>query len=171
VVSASRLGTLIVAGRTIVLRHADRSYEVTIAEDGQVRVNGDLVAVSLEGDGSVRAGAGGAVIWIAAAGDVRWVFTDGRVYELEAERAGRRRRAASHHASLTAPMPSTVLRINVSAGDRVERNATLIVLEAMKMELPVKAGSAAVVQAINCRAGELVQPGAVLIELDEVEHG
>jgi 3-methylcrotonyl-CoA carboxylase alpha subunit len=57
----------------------------------------------------------------------------------------------------------------VSPGDRVERGATLIVLEAMKMELPVKAGSAAIVASINCREGELVQPGAALIELDEVE--
>jgi len=67
-------------------------------------------------------------------------------------------------------MPATVRRINVSPGDRVERGATLIVLEAMKMELPVRAEAAAMVEAINCREGDLVQPGAALIELDEVEE-
>jgi 3-methylcrotonyl-CoA carboxylase alpha subunit len=67
-------------------------------------------------------------------------------------------------------MPATVRRINVSPGDRVEKGATLIVLEAMKMELPVKAGSAAIVESINCREGELVKPGAALIGLDEVEE-
>lgn len=38
------------------------------------------------------------------------------------------------------------------------------------MELPVRAEAAAIVEAINCREGDLVQPGAALIELDEVEE-
>ena len=37
----------------------------------------------------------------------------------------------------------------------------------MKMELPVRAGAAGTVRAVQCREGELVQPGLTLIELDE----
>jgi 3-methylcrotonyl-CoA carboxylase alpha subunit len=42
----------------------------------------------------------------------------------------------------------------------------LIVLEAMKMELPIRATSDGRVTAIHCREGDLVQPGVTLIEVD-----
>jgi biotin carboxyl carrier protein len=93
----------------------------------------------------------------------------GHVYEFEVEReGGRRRTGGRHHGSLTAPMPATVRRIEVTVGQRVERGDTLILLEAMKMELPVKAPAAGSVQSIHCHEGDLVQPGAPLIELDGV---
>jgi biotin carboxyl carrier protein len=41
----------------------------------------------------------------------------------------------------------------------------VIVLEAMKMELPIRAPADATVMAVHCREGELVQPDAALIEL------
>lgn len=158
------------SARTIVLRHGARDYEVAIDSEGHVRVDGRDVEATVDRDGAVRVGGTPrSTAWTVSNGDARWVFLDGRVFEFELLRPGRRRRAASHHGTLTAPMPATVRRVNVSPGDRVERGATLIVLEAMKMELPVKAGSAAIVASINCREGELVQPGAALIELDEVE--
>ena len=104
--------------------------------------------------------------WAVADGDTRWVFLNGEVFTFEVQRQGRRKPAA-HHASLAAPMPATVLRINVAPGDTVKRGATLLVLEAMKMELPVRAPGDGTVTAISCREGDLVQPGAPLIEMDE----
>jgi biotin carboxyl carrier protein len=64
-----------------------------------------------------------------------------------------------------APMPATVVRVLVREGDRVEKGETLVLLEAMKMELPVRAPDAGVVAAVRCREGELVQPDTVLVEL------
>jgi biotin carboxyl carrier protein len=64
-------------------------------------------------------------------------------------------------------MPATVRRLAVKPGDRVNAGDVLIVLEAMKMELPVRAAHAGTVHAIACREGELVQPGVPLIELTE----
>lgn len=154
-----------------MLRHGARDYEVDIDAEGRVRVDGRDVPATAGRNGAVRIGGSpGSTAWTVSQGETRWVFLDGRVFEFEVQRPGSRRRTASHHGTLTAPMPATVRRINVSPGDRVERGATLIVLEAMKMELPVKAGSAATVESINCREGELVQPGAALIELEEVEE-
>jgi acetyl-CoA/propionyl-CoA carboxylase, biotin carboxylase, biotin carboxyl carrier protein len=72
---------------------------------------------------------------------------------------------AAHHGSLTAPMPATVVRIQAEIGSHVKRGETLIVLEAMKMELPVRAPSDGSVTAINCVEGDLVQPGVTLIEI------
>ena len=68
---------------------------------------------------------------------------------------------------LSAPMPATVRQIRVGVGDAVRRGDTLIVLEAMKMELPVRANADGIVAAVRCAEGELVQPGLPLIELTE----
>ena len=62
-------------------------------------------------------------------------------------------------------MPGTVIEILVKAGDRVEKGDTLLIMEAMKMELPVRALDAGTVTALRCREGELVQGDAVLIEM------
>jgi biotin carboxyl carrier protein len=154
----------------MILRSGSTEYEVTLEPGGLVRVNGREIPAKPARDGAVRVGGdAGSIAWAVARGETRWVFLDGRAFEFERQRPGRRRPLATHHGTLTAPMPATVRRINVSPGDRVERGATLIVLEAMKMELPVRAEAPAIVESINCREGELVQPGAPLVELEEIE--
>jgi acetyl-CoA carboxylase biotin carboxylase subunit len=76
-----------------------------------------------------------------------------------------RRRTAGHLGPLTAPMPATVVRIQTEVGKAVKQGETLLVLEAMKMELPVRASADGVVASINCVEGDLVQPGVPLIEM------
>jgi biotin carboxyl carrier protein len=63
-------------------------------------------------------------------------------------------------------MPATVRKINVAPGTTVKKGDTLLVLEAMKMELPVRAPSDGIVTSISCREGQLVQPGVGLVELE-----
>lgn len=152
------------------LKHGTREFVVSIAENGTVRVDNRDVAVRVQADGSLRIGnSPGALAWSVSAGDTRWVYFDGNLYEFTVVRAaGGRKRAGGHHDALMAPMPATVRKINVKVGDRIARGDTLIVLEAMKMELPVKAAASGAVEAINCREGDLVQPGTPLIEIEEV---
>jgi acetyl-CoA carboxylase biotin carboxylase subunit len=84
----------------------------------------------------------------------------------QAARPARRRRASTNAAqSLAAPMPATVVKVLVKPGDRVAKGDTILVLEAMKMELPLRASGDATVKAVHCREGELVQPEAVLVEM------
>jgi biotin carboxyl carrier protein len=96
------------------------------------------------------------------------VFHDGCAYEFEVQEEGRRRKSASL-GSLAAPMPATVGQIRVTAGEQVIQGQTLLVLEAMKMELPVRAEADGVVLAVLCQEGELVQPGRALIEIGPPE--
>jgi len=108
--------------------------------------------------------------WAAGPSDARWVFLDGRTYVIDAAGAGRaagtrRRRRAQDDGALAAPMPATVLGIAVEPGQRVSKGDVLVRLEAMKMELAVKAPRDGVVKTIACRQGELVQPGVPLLEL------
>jgi biotin carboxyl carrier protein len=99
----------------------------------------------------------------ALSGDIVWVAVDHHVFEFKAG-SGTARSGARDLDALTPPMSATVVRIAVKVGDQVKANAPLIVLEAMKMELPIRAPHDGVIAKINCREGELVQPGTVLVE-------
>jgi len=62
-------------------------------------------------------------------------------------------------------MPATVIRVLVQPGAAVKKGDTIIILEAMKMELPIRAPADATVAAVHCRDGDLVQPETTLIDL------
>jgi len=101
------------------------------------------------------------------AGGAIWVFLDGRVYLVDSDGPASGLRTKPHdEAALAAPMPATVVAINVAPGEQVKAGDVLIVLEAMKMELAVIAPHDARVRQIACKVGELVQPGVPLVELD-----
>jgi biotin carboxyl carrier protein len=120
-------------------------------------------------DGGQPSGARRAVVHAVSSGDTQWVFLDGRVFTFEVERAGSRRKRGAAAGSLAAPMPATVRRIEVAPGQAVRRGDILIVLEAMKMELPVRAPADGKVARVNCREGELVRAGQELVELQPGE--
>ena len=105
---------------------------------------------------------------IADAADATWVFVDGQVARIE--RTGRepkhRQSKGRGESGVMAPMPATVVAINTSAGQSVNEGDTVIVLEAMKMELPIKAPRAGRVKAVHCAKGDLVQPGVRLLEIE-----
>jgi 3-methylcrotonyl-CoA carboxylase alpha subunit len=109
--------------------------------------------------------------WVVEDHERRWVFCDGAVTVVdmvEGVAKPRPRRAGDGHDTLTAPMPATVIRVVAPAGSLVERGATVLLLEAMKMELPLRAPHRALVSAVHCREGEIVQPDATLVELHDV---
>jgi geranyl-CoA carboxylase alpha subunit len=188
------VGALRVVGRTIVLRDASGvEHHVLVSAGGTVAVGdtttsaGGTVAVGdtpISAGGTVAVGdtpidvcemADGslhlrgpqqALAWAVISEGTAWVFLEGRVFTFEVGPVARRRTTAAHHGPITAPMPATVRKIAVSVGDAVARGDVLIVLEAMKMEMPVRADADGTVQSVNCREGERVKPGQVLVELE-----
>jgi acetyl/propionyl-CoA carboxylase alpha subunit len=75
--------------------------------------------------------------------------------------------AALAAGSLTAPMPGSIVRVLVAAGDSVEPGQPLVVLEAMKMEHTVAAPAAGVITELRVQAGQQVDSGAVLAVLSD----
>ena len=73
--------------------------------------------------------------------------------------------ASLGRATITAPMPGTVLAVAVAMGDDVTAHDPLVVLEAMKMEMPVLAPFTATVTAVHVQPGDQVASGAVLVDL------
>jgi biotin carboxyl carrier protein len=109
------------------------------------------------------------LVYVAGPPGDRWAFTDGRVFHGDfTEGRDRPRRAARVDGpqALTAPMPATVINVLVQPGAAVKKGDTVLLLEAMKMELPIRAPADATVKAVHCRGGELVQPDTTLIELE-----
>ena len=103
-------------------------------------------------------------MFAVAAGDATWVFHDGAVFRIE--EAASRRGGHQTHGSLSSPMPATVISVNVAPGQDVTSGQTLIVLEAMKMELPIRAPGDGRIAAVHCKPGDLVQPDVSLIDFE-----
>jgi acetyl/propionyl-CoA carboxylase alpha subunit len=156
------------AARTVVVRDATgREHRVLLPADDTATVNDVVFRVRSASDGSLLVeGPRKTIVWAAVSGDTRWIFLDGHVFTFEVEEtATRRRRTSGHAGTLTAPMPATVRKVVVGPGDTVHSGDILVVLEAMKMELPVRANADGVVKAVNCREGDMVKAGQELVEM------
>jgi biotin carboxyl carrier protein len=71
--------------------------------------------------------------------------------------------AAGGPTALRAPMPGLVVRVPVNPGERVTAGASLVVLEAMKMENELKAAADGVVEAVAVAPGQVVEKGQILL--------
>ncbi|MBL7775479.1 MAG: acetyl-CoA carboxylase biotin carboxyl carrier protein subunit [Saprospiraceae bacterium] len=65
-----------------------------------------------------------------------------------------------------APMPGLVINVLVEAGQAVQKDAPLLILEAMKMENMIKAAGDGTVKAVHAAKGQAVDKGQVLLEFE-----
>ncbi|MBM3750208.1 MAG: biotin/lipoyl-binding protein [Acidimicrobiia bacterium] len=125
------------------------------------------VAAGADGRWTVRQGDARSVGAALKAQDGTWVTLAGITARADVEGAGARPRSRTSDAdALRPPMSATVVRIHVTAGAVVNEGDPLLVLEAMKMELPIRAPRDGVVKAVHCREGELVQPATILVDFE-----
>ena len=66
---------------------------------------------------------------------------------------------------VTAPLPGTILKLNISVGDMVTEGMNLLVMEAMKMENQIQTTKGGEVLSIKVNVGDVVQQDDVLIEI------
>ena len=69
-------------------------------------------------------------------------------------------------ADVEAHITGTVWKIEVKVGDQVDEGDTVVILESMKMEMPVEAEDPGTVKEISCEEGQSVQEGDVLVVLE-----
>ncbi len=67
---------------------------------------------------------------------------------------------------IVSPMAGKVLEVKVNVGDNISDGDEFLVLEAMKMELPIISEASGVVKEIKCKKGDTVESGDVLIVLE-----
>jgi len=161
-----------VAGtQRFIVRQGDVATPVEVLTDGRVRVGepGDVFAVTAGAPGWYVVTSGARTWRVAVAGppDARWVGAEGAsaCVDVQAEGQARSARTRAVQGALAAPMPGTVIDVAVGVGQQVRAGDILLTLEAMKMELPIRAPRDGIVSAVRCVPGELVQPGPPLIEI------
>ena len=100
----------------------------------------------------------------------RWVTINGRTTLLTKQSGSRKNTGGHHHTAgeLTAPMPGQIRAVNVSEGDVVTKGQTLMILEAMKMEIRIQSPSDGVVKKLFVKQGETVEREQILIEIVDI---
>ncbi|PZS05962.1 MAG: acetyl/propionyl-CoA carboxylase subunit alpha [Pseudonocardiales bacterium] len=121
------------------------------------RLDGDLLAVTADGVCSrYLCAVDGPWVWLARDG-AAWA-----VYEQERLQAARRESSAGGGGPVVAPLPGVVVEVRVATGDRVIAGATLVVVEAMKMEHTLTAPIDGVVGELRVHKGQTVAMDEVL---------
>jgi 3-methylcrotonyl-CoA carboxylase alpha subunit len=158
-------------GTRFTVRQGEMATAVEIRPDGRIEVAGAAAPFTVEaagvhhyvvGDGNRRWH-----VWVAGPDDARVVCVEGAsaVLEVAADGARQVTKKRRSHGDASAPMPATVIAVLVAPGQTVAAGDVVLKLEAMKMELPVRAPRAGTVRAIHCQVGELVQAGVVLVDI------
>ena len=98
------------------------------------------------------------------AGEITLQF-EGREYRLF-DASQRRRPAPTRAGDLHAPMAGKIIHVLVQPGEHVKAGATLLILEAMKMEQQITAPQDGVVTRLLCREGDQVTAGTELVVLE-----
>ena len=152
--------------RIVTVTPKDGGYEVRVGD--RVLQLSDRLAprgrLDLEQDGR-RLSA-----YVARSGSRRYVGLDGDTWTLQPPEprrggGGEGDKGRSDSGSLTATMPGRVLDVLVTEGDSVQKGDTLVLLEAMKMELRVQAPLDGRVARVLCVADQVVERGQLLVEL------
>lgn len=159
-----------------VYHHHDTTYTVDLQRlpDGTYRVKVNdreyIVQPQTLADGSWKLIVDGErhTVYTAAEGTKRFVKVDGdpaHTLTVPDQRTTRRRTGTTGSGSLVAQMPGQVVDVYVAEGDAVTAGQTLLVLEAMKMEIRIAAPYEGIVKQIRVKKGDLVQREQALIEI------
>lgn len=136
----------------VTLENKNVDVEILRAENGKLEllIDGERVTAYVSSDNAKR-----------------WVTINGRTFVLTKSSGAKRRGAGGDQASgLAAPMPGLVRSVNVAEGESVTKGQTLMVLEAMKMEIRIHAPMDGVVKSLAVKVGQTVEREQELIVVE-----
>lgn len=153
---------------TIEIDQIESGYRVSM--DGKMygvktlRQSGssDSAALLLEIDGKMVS------VHVAAEENRRWAHFEGITYKLEktARSRGGQDGEMSSENILRAPMPGQIRAVYVGIGDSIERGQTLLLLEAMKMEIRIQSPHDGKIGSLSVEVGDSVEKDQILIEVE-----
>ena len=152
------------------------TVETATSADGVVvTVNGEMFGVTLDvtgvGEGVLYSGDQALPYFICKKESQFHIWLSGKSYVLEvvSNQPHRGAAVAAVGNEIKAPMPGTVLKINVKAGDTVEANAPIVIMESMKMEMTLAVPAAVKIKEVLCKESQLVEVGAVLVKIEPLQ--
>ncbi|MCG3174516.1 MAG: hypothetical protein GMKNLPBB_02759 [Myxococcota bacterium] len=167
------------SGRPLKFRIHGMEVELevsTTSDASEVRLDGVHTLVRAEplADHLYRVfiGGEGHLVRYVRHGDARFIQVDGEAFQIDVIEDGAAAAAGESGAAggeLRSPMPGKVVKVMVRAGDMVEVNQVLVIVEAMKMENEVRAPGAGRVKAVHVEQGAPVDGGQLLVELAPAE--
>ncbi len=106
--------------------------------------------------------------FVSAEGNTFWVTINGQTFRLIKQSARSRRAGSGIQTSgvLTAPMPGAVRGVLAAEGDSVSKGQTLLIMEAMKMEIKIAAPADGLINKLLVQEGQTVEKDQPLIELN-----
>jgi acetyl-CoA/propionyl-CoA carboxylase biotin carboxyl carrier protein len=139
----------------------DNQIEPYAGDQAEADEPGDRQRITVEVGGRrlevvLPAGLGGMITAGSTAGGAR-----------KPRRAAKKAGAAASGDAVTSPMQGTIVKVAVTDGQAVAEGDVIVVLEAMKMEQPLKAHKAGTVTGLNAEVGATVTNGAVICELKD----
>ncbi len=152
-----------------------KNYAFSLEQDGdrlRAVMDGDDHSVeTLEdqpGQLTLRLDGRRVTLYWAVDGPDTWVSMGGCTFRLQKPIPHRAGRAAESDGSqsVRAPMPAQVRAVLVQPGDRVEKGQTLLLLEAMKMEIRVKSPLDGTIQRLLAAENQTVERDQVLVEIE-----
>ncbi len=102
---------------------------------------------------------------MAAEGRAMTIFRAGRAVTMSLYVHGSEDDAESGEGRITAPMPGKIVSVMVKKGQDVEKDQPLLVMEAMKMEMTIRAGLSGVIEELPVAVNDQVQDGALLVAI------
>jgi biotin carboxyl carrier protein len=142
------------SGKGFIFEHENKTVDVEIiqAKDGKLDFLLDGKRVTA---------------WVSSDNDKRWVTVNGQTFVLTKSSGTRQGGHGHHHTAgeLTAPMPGQVRAVNVSEGDPVNKGQTLMLLEAMKMEIRIQSPQDGIVKKLFVKQGQTVEREQMLVEI------
>lgn len=140
----------------------------------KVKVNGEIVDLERSGADIRQAGdhlvvttsKGKFTALAVKHGDQTLISYQGRTFKVEPAQSFGQAASASGSGDITAPMPGQIVEISVKEGQVVEAADTILVLEAMKMQQPIKAGVDGKVSQIKVSIGDQVTDGQLLAKVE-----
>ncbi len=106
-------------------------------------------------------------VHVSSDGAKRWVTINGRTMMLTKTSGAKQGVRHDYAGGLIAPMPGQVRSVSVSVGDVVKKSQTLVVVEAMKMEIRVQALKDGKVKMVHVTQGQTVEREQILIEMED----
>jgi 3-methylcrotonyl-CoA carboxylase alpha subunit len=140
----------------------DRRFDITWGREkiaaSFVSLNGDALTVDI----------GGAPVTatVVARGNDLTIFHKGRAVLLHLHVHGSGEDERGGEGRIIAPMPGRIVAVMVGKGDKVDKDQPLLVMEAMKMEMTIRAGVAGIVGELPVAVNDLVQDGALLVSIE-----